>query len=115
MIDHAAADAGPRQLVPPVRKPHSASSADARSQTPLAACRFQTSRTLLATCALNRPRPGANRPHCTPWLLAGAVLLCAAPDAQAQDRLERMPGYDQYQKMNREKTDAVKMGSLTVT
>lgn len=60
------------------------------------------------------------RPHASPlrsacWLLAGALFSCAELDARAQDRLERMPGHDQYQKMNREGAEAVKFGSLTVT
>ncbi len=47
--------------------------------------------------------------------MAGALLVCAGFAAQAQDRLEHMPGYDQYQRMNRDGADAVKFGSLTVT
>src|SRR5262245_59275623 len=33
----------------------------------------------------------------------------------AQDRLKTMPGYERYVKMNREMTNAVKLGSLSVT
>src|SRR5262245_44323170 len=33
----------------------------------------------------------------------------------AQDRLKSMPGFDQYQKMNREITDSVKPGVLQAT
>ncbi len=47
--------------------------------------------------------------------MAGALLVCAGFAAQAQDRLEHMPGYNQYQRMNRDGADAVKFGSLTVT
>jgi len=35
--------------------------------------------------------------------------------SQAQDRLKTMPGYTRYQKLSREITNAVKLGSLTVT
>src|ERR1017187_5783474 len=33
----------------------------------------------------------------------------------AQDRLKTMPGYEHFQKMSREMTNTVKMGSLSVT
>src|SRR5437867_953736 len=39
----------------------------------------------------------------------------APPAALAQARLKTMPGYAQYQKMSREITNAVKLGSLSVT
>jgi dipeptidyl-peptidase 4 len=46
-------------------------------------------------------------------LLAALVVLSAA--IVAQDRLKSMPGYDQYLKMSKETTGAVKPGSLSVT
>src|SRR5262249_13254863 len=53
------------------------------------------------------------------WMLeVGAwsfVAVFFSTPALAQDRLKSMPGYDHYQKLNREMTDAVKSGILTVT
>ena len=46
-------------------------------------------------------------------LLVVAALLPAVP--AAQDRLQTMPGYQQYQKITQESRDAVKTGALTVT
>ena len=46
-------------------------------------------------------------------LLAALAVLTAA--IAAQDRLKSMPGYDQFQKMSKETTGAVKPGSLSVT
>jgi dipeptidyl-peptidase-4 len=46
-------------------------------------------------------------------LLVVAALLPAVPSAQ--DRLQTMPGYQQYQKITQESRDAVKTGALTVT
>ena len=43
------------------------------------------------------------------------LLLLALPVVQGQDRLKLMPGYEQYQKMRRDATNAVKFGSLSVT
>jgi dipeptidyl-peptidase-4 len=43
-----------------------------------------------------------------------ALLGCVAA-ARAQDRLKTMPGYERYQRMSREITNAVKLGSLSVT
>ena len=46
-----------------------------------------------------------------------ALLLTALwpPASCAQDRLKLMPGYERYQKMSREVTNAVKLGTLSVT
>jgi dipeptidyl-peptidase-4 len=46
-------------------------------------------------------------------LLAALAVMTAA--IAAQDRLKSMPGYDQYLKMSKETTGAVKPGSLAVT
>ena len=46
-------------------------------------------------------------------LLVVAALLPAVP--AAQDRLQTMPGFQQYQKISQESRDAVKTGALTVT
>jgi dipeptidyl-peptidase-4 len=46
-------------------------------------------------------------------LLAALVVLAAT--IAAQDRLKTMPGYDQYLKMSKEITGAVKPGSLSVS
>jgi dipeptidyl-peptidase-4 len=46
-------------------------------------------------------------------LLAALAVLTVA--IAAQDRLKSMPGYDQYLKMSKETTGAVKPGSLAVT
>ena len=46
-------------------------------------------------------------------LFLAGLLACGS--ALAQDRLKTMPGYAQYQKMSREITNAVKLGSLSVT
>ncbi len=46
-------------------------------------------------------------------LLAALAVLTAA--IAAQDRLKSMPGYDQYLKMSKEMTGAVKPGSLSVS
>src|SRR5215510_12925346 len=45
-----------------------------------------------------------------------AVILCIpnAGGVSAQDRLKTMPGYEQYQKMNREIPGSVKLGGLSV-
>jgi len=43
-----------------------------------------------------------------------AALAMLAGTIGAQDRLKTMPGYDQYQKMTKELTGAVKPGSLSV-
>src|SRR5436190_4282486 len=47
------------------------------------------------------------------WLL----LLLAFPGqhSSGQDRLKTMPGYERYQKMSRETTNAAKLGTLSVT
>ena len=39
----------------------------------------------------------------------------APTNTSAQDRLKTMPGYEQYQKMNREILGSVKLGALSVT
>jgi dipeptidyl-peptidase-4 len=44
-----------------------------------------------------------------------AVLLALSVSAFAQDRLKTMPGYAQYQRMNREIPTAVKSGALSAT
>src|SRR5438045_3353933 len=47
---------------------------------------------------------------------AGLIFFAATPAAvNAQDRLKTMPGYERYQRMSRESTNAVKLGSLAVT
>jgi dipeptidyl-peptidase-4 len=45
-------------------------------------------------------------------LLLNAGLVSTA---RAQDRLKSMPGYERYQQMSREATNAVKLGTLAVT
>src|ERR1041385_6898297 len=62
-------------------------------------------------------------PHnsCSPvcqrvYLVVFAMYLgICSREALAQDRLKSMPGYDRYQKMSREITNAVKLGALSVT
>lgn len=46
-------------------------------------------------------------------LLICALVVGTLP-AGAQDRLKSMPGYEQYQKMNREASTALKSGVLQV-
>jgi dipeptidyl-peptidase-4 len=46
-------------------------------------------------------------------LIVAAAFIPAAPSAQ--DRLQTLPGYAQYQKISQEGRDAVKSGALTVT
>jgi dipeptidyl-peptidase-4 len=46
-------------------------------------------------------------------VLLGVGLLSAG--LTAQDRLKTMPGYEQYQKMNKEMQGAVKLGALNAT
>jgi dipeptidyl-peptidase 4 len=59
--------------------------------------------------------------HIRQCLHAGAVLALLllnpglASTARAQDRLKSMPGYERYQQMSREATNAVKLGTLAVT
>jgi dipeptidyl-peptidase-4 len=48
----------------------------------------------------------------TCFLLAFALALV---QAHAQDRLKSMPGYERYQRLSREVTNAVKLGALSVT
>src|SRR5262245_62290582 len=49
-------------------------------------------------------------------LIATLLVFCSwSQSSVAQDRLKAMPGYERYQKMNREMTNAVKLGSLSVT
>jgi dipeptidyl-peptidase-4 len=49
-------------------------------------------------------------------LIATLLVFCFWSETSvAQDRLKTMPGYERYQKMNREMTNAVKLGSLSVT
>src|SRR5436190_20835964 len=49
-------------------------------------------------------------------LRAFLVLIAMLPAISfAQERLKTMPGYERYQKMSREVTNAVKYGSLSVT
>ncbi len=50
----------------------------------------------------------------TGFLLLAALAVLTAATA-AQDRLKSMPGYEQYLKMSKEMTGAVKPGSLSVT
>jgi dipeptidyl-peptidase-4 len=49
------------------------------------------------------------------WLAPVLCLLILPPCAPAQDRLKSMPGYEQYQRMLRASTNAVKLGALSVT
>jgi dipeptidyl-peptidase 4 len=58
-----------------------------------------------------RPPHALNR---TGFVLLAALAVLAAAIG-AQDRLKSMPGYDQYQKMSKEMTGAVKPGALSVT
>ncbi len=55
----------------------------------------------------------------TPNAIVAVALLAALgflpATSIAQDRLRTMPGYDQFQKMSREITGAVRMGTLSVT
>jgi dipeptidyl-peptidase-4 len=46
-------------------------------------------------------------------VLVAAAMIPAVPSAQ--DRLQTLPGYQQYQKISQEGRDAVKSGALTVT
>jgi dipeptidyl-peptidase 4 len=48
-------------------------------------------------------------------LVVLVALVVLAVTMTAQDRLKTMPGFDQYQKMSKETTGAVKSGSLSVT
>jgi len=49
-------------------------------------------------------------------IIAVGMLLTLLPSSViAQDRLKTMPGYEQYQRVSRESTNAVKRGSLAVT
>src|SRR3954452_2187087 len=43
------------------------------------------------------------------------ILLSVASPGLAQERLKTMPGYERYQRMNREMTNPMRLGSLTVT
>src|SRR4051812_11365355 len=43
------------------------------------------------------------------------LLVFGAESLLAQDRLATMPGYGEFQKITRERTNAVKLGALTVT
>src|SRR5262245_45303908 len=51
------------------------------------------------------------------WMLYVFLLLfgLSATGSLAQDRLKTMPGYSHYQKMSAAMTNAVKLGSLSVT
>lgn len=48
-------------------------------------------------------------------LFAFAAMLGVAWSSGAQDRLKKMPGYEQYQKMSREIPGSVKMGTMSVS
>ena len=48
-------------------------------------------------------------------IVVGFVLTSAAISSLAQDRLKTLPGYERYQKMSREITNAAKLGALSVT
>ena len=62
----------------------------------------------LTICFARYPQPGV--------AVAFLVLMGSlSPTAHAQDRLKFMPGYERYQTMSREMTNAVKLGSLSVT
>ena len=50
-----------------------------------------------------------------PLLVLLAAFAVLAITIAAQDRLKTMPGYDQYTKMSKEITGAVKPGALSVT
>ncbi len=58
-------------------------------------------------------RPPRSLPRTGFVLLAALAVLAAATGAQ--DRLKSMPGYDQYQKLSKEVTGAVKTGALSAT
>jgi len=66
---------------------------------------FPTSREIPSR-ALIRPLFGRLAPVLV-FILSSAILL-------AQDRLKTMPGYERYQKLNREMSNAVKLGALSV-
>ena len=53
------------------------------------------------------------RPAFLPVL--AVLLFFGRANSLAQDRLTTMPGYDRFQKITRERTNAVKLGALTVT
>jgi dipeptidyl-peptidase-4 len=49
-------------------------------------------------------------------MMAACLLIFSLPlFTRAQDRLKSMPGYERYQRMLRETTNAVKLGALAVT
>ena len=50
-----------------------------------------------------------------PALAAALAIGLLSIGLSAQDRLKTMPGYDQYQRMSKELTNSVKLGSLGVT
>src|SRR5205814_367353 len=49
------------------------------------------------------------------WMFLSSLFVLLSAPAFAQDRLKTMPGYDHYQRLSREITNAVKLGILTVT
>jgi dipeptidyl-peptidase-4 len=64
-------------------------------------------------CRLKTHLPSATLPR---WLFSLALFFGLSTEKSlAQDRLKTMPGYERYQKLNREITDAVKLGVLSVT
>jgi dipeptidyl-peptidase 4 len=52
------------------------------------------------------------RPLIALWLL---LTVCSITSSSAQDRLKTMPGYERFQKITRESTNAFKTGALSVT
>src|SRR5438128_580403 len=48
-------------------------------------------------------------------IVLGFLLASTPVSSLAQDRLKTMPGYERYQKMSREMTNAAKLGTLSVT
>ena len=51
----------------------------------------------------------------TIWSFLAATLALGPMRGAAQDRLKTMPGYQRYQRLSRELTNAVKLGALSVT
>ena len=73
--------------------------------------RFATGRKEIPTMNTRRHRRSLLRSS----LMLLAALTVLAVTLAAQDRLKTMPGYDQYVKMSKEMTGAVKSGALSVT
>ena len=52
---------------------------------------------------------------CSMMFVSLLLLLISAPPSPCQDRLKTMPGYSRYQRATAAMTNAVKLGSLSVT